>query len=97
MNMGYETIAFDMGGDLGRLALNRPDRLNSFTVQGQREVATALDEAGSDGAIRMLVSTGAGRAFCAGQDLSDRALAPGGDAVKPVSPGQSIKVALNAM
>jgi 2-(1,2-epoxy-1,2-dihydrophenyl)acetyl-CoA isomerase len=52
--------------------------LNSFTVQMHGEVAKALEEATS---ARALVLTGAGRGFCAGQDLSDRAVAPGGDGV----------------
>lgn len=76
--MTYETIAFNLSGGIARLTLDRPDRLNSFTVQMHEEVADALsrlDEA------RCLVLTGAGRGFCAGQDLNDRAVAPGGGAV----------------
>lgn len=76
--MTYETIAFNLSGGVARLTLDRPDRLNSFTVQMHEEVADALsrvDEA------RCLVLTGAGRGFCAGQDLNDRAVAPGGAAV----------------
>jgi len=72
--MAYETIQYRSEGGIARLTLNRPDRLNSFTVQMHEEVADALgrlDEA------RVLVVTGAGRGFCAGQDLNDRAVAPG--------------------
>jgi 2-(1,2-epoxy-1,2-dihydrophenyl)acetyl-CoA isomerase len=76
--MAYETIEFKLEGGVARLTLNRPDRLNSFTVQMHEEVADAL--ASLDGA-RCLVLTGAGRGFCAGQDLNDRAVAPGGAAV----------------
>jgi 2-(1,2-epoxy-1,2-dihydrophenyl)acetyl-CoA isomerase len=76
--MAYETIEFKLEGGIARLTLNRPDRLNSFTVQMHEEVADAL--ASLDGA-RCLVLTGAGRGFCAGQDLNDRAVAPGGAAV----------------
>jgi 2-(1,2-epoxy-1,2-dihydrophenyl)acetyl-CoA isomerase len=54
--------------------------LNSFTVQMHDEVSRAL-EAVSKSEARVLVLTGAGRGFCAGQDLSDRAVAPGGDGV----------------
>jgi 2-(1,2-epoxy-1,2-dihydrophenyl)acetyl-CoA isomerase len=60
------------------ITLNRPDRLNSFTVEMHAALAAALDEAASDPGCRALVLTGAGRGFCAGQDLADRAVAPGG-------------------
>ncbi|MEA3061618.1 MAG: 2-(1,2-epoxy,2-dihydrophenyl)acetyl-CoA isomerase [Sphingomonadales bacterium] len=72
--MAYETIEFKLEGGIARLTLNRPDRLNSFTVKMHEEVADALSKL--EGA-RVLVLTGAGRAFCAGQDLGDRAVAPG--------------------
>ncbi len=78
--MSYETILYEMRDGVGRLTLNRPDRLNSFTVQMHSEVSRALEVASKDGA-RALVLTGAGRGFCAGQDLNDRAVAPGGDGV----------------
>jgi 2-(1,2-epoxy-1,2-dihydrophenyl)acetyl-CoA isomerase len=79
--MAFETIELDIAGGVARLTLNRPDRLNSFTVQMHGEVAAALDQIEANDAVRTLVLTGAGRGFCAGQDLSDRAVAPGGDAV----------------
>jgi 2-(1,2-epoxy-1,2-dihydrophenyl)acetyl-CoA isomerase len=77
--MAYETILFDVEHGFARLTLNRPDRLNSFTVEMHGEVADALTRAERDDAIRALLLTGAGRGFCAGQDLSDRAVAPGAD------------------
>ena len=77
--MAYETILFDVANGAARLTLNRPDRLNSFTVQMHSEVADALSKVESDASIRALLLTGAGRGFCAGQDLSDRAVAPGAD------------------
>ena len=76
--MSFETILFSLEDGVARLTLNRPDRLNSFTVQMHGEVAQALEQAAR---ARVLVLTGAGRGFCAGQDLSDRAVAPGGDGV----------------
>jgi 2-(1,2-epoxy-1,2-dihydrophenyl)acetyl-CoA isomerase len=76
--MAHETVIFDLAAGVARLTLNRPDRLNSFTVQMHDEVASALDKAVGDGA-RVLVLTGAGRGFCAGQDLSDPAVRPGAD------------------
>ena len=72
--MAYETIDFKTDGAIARLTLNRPDRLNSFTVQMHEELRDSL---GSLGDARVLVLTGAGRGFCAGQDLNDRAVAPG--------------------
>jgi 2-(1,2-epoxy-1,2-dihydrophenyl)acetyl-CoA isomerase len=59
------------------LTLNRPARFNAFTVELHALLAAALDEAASDDAVRAIILTGAGRGFCAGQDLSDRAVAPG--------------------
>jgi 2-(1,2-epoxy-1,2-dihydrophenyl)acetyl-CoA isomerase len=76
--MAYETIEFKLAEGVARLTLNRPDRLNSFTVQMHEEVADALANLED---VRCLVLTGAGRGFCAGQDLNDRAVAPGGAAV----------------
>ena len=76
--MSYETILFDVSSGVAKLTLNRPDRLNSFTVQMHEEVARALGDLRD---ARVLVVTGAGRGFCAGQDLNDRAVAPGGEGV----------------
>jgi 2-(1,2-epoxy-1,2-dihydrophenyl)acetyl-CoA isomerase len=72
--MTYRTIEFTNEGGIARLTLNRPERLNSFTVEMHGEVADALHRLGD---ARVLVLTGAGRGFCAGQDLNDRAVAPG--------------------
>lgn len=72
--MAYETIDFKPGGPIARITFNRPDRLNSFTVQMHEEVRDALAAIGD---ARVLVLSGAGRGFCAGQDLNDRAVAPG--------------------
>ena len=73
----FETIQFVIADRVARLTLNRPDKLNSFTEAMHAEIRCALD--GLDAAIdageaRVLVITGAGRGFCAGQDLSDRAV-----------------------
>jgi 2-(1,2-epoxy-1,2-dihydrophenyl)acetyl-CoA isomerase len=56
------------------LTLNRPAALNSFTAKMNLELRTALEETAADAAIRALVITGAGRGFCAGQDLNDPAI-----------------------
>src|SRR5580658_2661804 len=78
--MTYETILFDLEGGVAHLTLNRPDKLNSFNVRMHEEVRHALD-AVRGGSARVLVLSGAGRGFCAGQDLADRAVAPGGQSV----------------
>ena len=72
--MAYETIEFKADGPIARITLNRPDRLNSFTAQMHEELRDALANLGD---ARVVVLTGAGRGFCAGQDLNDRAVAPG--------------------
>jgi 2-(1,2-epoxy-1,2-dihydrophenyl)acetyl-CoA isomerase len=79
--MSYQTILFEVSGGVARLTLNRPDRLNSFNVQMHGEVRDALAQLKNNSEARVLVFTGAGRGFCAGQDLGDRAVAPGGQGV----------------
>jgi 2-(1,2-epoxy-1,2-dihydrophenyl)acetyl-CoA isomerase len=72
--MRYETILFELFGPIARVTLNRPDRLNSFTAAMHEELRDALSNLED---ARVVVLTGAGRGFCAGQDLNDRAVAPG--------------------
>ena len=77
--MSEPTILFSLEGAVARITLNRPERLNAFNAQMHTELRAAL--AGLTGsAARALVIRGAGRAFCAGQDLEDRAVRPGGAA-----------------
>src|SRR5438552_8499382 len=86
--MRYESVKFETSNGIGRITLNRPDRLNSFTSAMHAEVRDALAAVKSDATMRVLLLTGAGRGFCAGQDLSDRAVAPGDT---PVDLGASIE------
>jgi len=72
--MNFETITFTVESGIARLTLNRPDKLNSFNSEMHAELRVALDRIQDDKAIRVLVLSGAGRAFCAGQDLADRAM-----------------------
>jgi 2-(1,2-epoxy-1,2-dihydrophenyl)acetyl-CoA isomerase len=76
--MPYETIKLDIDATthVATITLNRPDKLNSFTRTMHRELASALGEVEGAGA-RALVLTGAGRGFCAGQDLADLDFTPG--------------------
>jgi 2-(1,2-epoxy-1,2-dihydrophenyl)acetyl-CoA isomerase len=68
------TILVASNGGLTTLTLNRPDKLNSFNEAMHAELRTALEHCAADTGCRAVLLTGAGRAFCAGQDLSDRAM-----------------------
>jgi 2-(1,2-epoxy-1,2-dihydrophenyl)acetyl-CoA isomerase len=92
--MAFETIEFSVENGAARLTLNRPDRLNSFTVQMHGEIAEALTKVEQDKSVRTLLITGSGRGFCAGQDLSDRAVAPGG---ATVDLGESVEKRYNPL
>jgi 2-(1,2-epoxy-1,2-dihydrophenyl)acetyl-CoA isomerase len=63
-------------GAVRTLSLNRPAALNSFTTEMHAELMAALELAAKDDGVRCVVLTGAGRAFCAGQDLADPSVAP---------------------
>ena len=60
----FESIIVDHHGSIARITLNRPDRLNSFTAAMHEELKNAIDEIGD---AKVVVLTGAGRGFCAGQ------------------------------
>ncbi|MEO6353765.1 MAG: 2-(1,2-epoxy-1,2-dihydrophenyl)acetyl-CoA isomerase PaaG, partial [Burkholderiaceae bacterium] len=70
--MTFENICFEVQGSIARLTLNRPHKMNSFNAAMHAELRVALDLVQEDKAIRVLVLTGTGRGFCAGQDLSDK-------------------------
>ncbi|MDP3538026.1 MAG: 2-(1,2-epoxy-1,2-dihydrophenyl)acetyl-CoA isomerase PaaG [Azonexus sp.] len=72
--MIFDNIKFEVQDGIARLTLNRPDKLNSFTDDMHAELRVALDSIQADMSVRVLVLTGAGRAFSAGQDLGDRAM-----------------------
>ena len=86
--MSYQHILFASDGGIARLTLNRPDRLNSFNDAMHAEARDALARVAADATVRVLLLTGAGRGFCAGQDLGDRAVAPG---AAPVDLGASVE------
>ena len=75
-----DTILFELKDNIARLTLNRPDKLNSFNEAMHVEIREALNQVKENGA-RVLLITGAGRAFCAGQDLGDRQTKPGESSV----------------
>ncbi len=71
--MNFNNIKFEIREGVATLTLNRPKSLNSFTSDMHAEVRTAMQQVIEDAQVRCLVITGAGRGFCAGQDLGDRA------------------------
>ena len=88
--MTEPTIRLDRDGLVARITLNRPDRLNSFTRAMHAELRGAL---GNLSDARVVVLTGAGRGFCAGQDLNDRAVAPG----EAVDLGETVEESWNPL
>jgi enoyl-CoA hydratase/carnithine racemase len=71
--MAYETILYEVADNILTITLNRPDKLNAFNGTMQAEIIDAFDQADRDDTIRAIIVTGAGRAFCAGADLSSGA------------------------
>lgn len=67
--MPYEQIQYDLLDNILTITLNRPDKLNAFTHIMRDELIDAFDRADEDDAVRAIIITGAGRAFCAGADL----------------------------
>lgn len=88
--MTYESIAVSNENGIARITLNRPDRLNSFTRAMHGELRDALADLGQ---TRVVILTGAGRGFCAGQDLNDRAVAPG----EAVDLGETVEESWNPL
>ncbi|MDO8330021.1 MAG: crotonase/enoyl-CoA hydratase family protein [Fluviicoccus sp.] len=68
--MDYQTLRYEVADRILTLTLNRPDQLNSFTVEMANELEHAFRRASEDDDVGAIVVTGAGRAFCAGMDLS---------------------------
>lgn len=78
--LGYTHVEFAIDAGLAILTLNRPDRLNSFNTEMHAEVKQVFETIKHDSGVRCLLITGSGRGFCAGQDLSDRAVSATGEA-----------------
>lgn len=92
--MSFETITLNIEAGVALLILNRPDQLNSFNAQMHADVRQALKQVRQDPEVRVLLLTGEGRGFCAGQDLGDRNVAPGAEAPDL---GQSIEQFYNPL
>src|SRR5690606_1968 len=69
-DMAYNTLLWEVEDRVLTLTLNRPDQMNAFTVEMAHELIDAFERASEDDAVGAIVVTGAGRAFCAGMDLS---------------------------
>ncbi len=67
--MTFDQIAYEVDGPVATITLDRPDRLNAFTVQMMHEIIEAFDRADGDDTVRAVILTGRGRGFCAGADL----------------------------
>ena len=65
-----QTLRYEVQDGIATITLHRPEKLNAFTAQMRDELIAALDETDADDAVRAVIVTGAGRAFCAGADLS---------------------------
>lgn len=81
MPVPHEFIVVEIAAGVMTITLNRPAVLNSFNAQMARELRAALEDARADKTVRAVMLTGAGRAFCAGQDLSDVPVTTGGEAL----------------
>lgn len=74
--MSESLVVVSQSGAVQTITLNRPAALNSFTTELHAQLLAALNAAANDASVRCVVLTGAGRGFCAGQDLADPAVAP---------------------
>ena len=86
----FEALLYALDGGVATVTLKRPERLNTFTALMRDELVAAFDAADADDAVRAVIVTGAGRAFCAGQDLADPAIAP------DLTPGATQKACSNS-
>ena len=85
--MAYQEIIYEVSEQIATITLNRPEKLNAFTNRMLKEIISAFDESDADDNVLAVIVTGAGRAFCAGADLSSggETFAKGGSDVKATS------------
>lgn len=91
-----ESVILERVGAVATVTLNRPDKLNTFTTEMTSALSEIFSALERDPACRAILLTGAGRGFCAGQDLSERTVAPGSAAAK-VDVGESIERRFNPL
>lgn len=68
--MDFQDIAYEVSEGIATITLNRPDKMNAFTGRMMHEIIAALDATDADDSVKVVIFTGAGRAYCAGADLS---------------------------
>ena len=90
-----DSVLVERNGPVIVITLNRPDRLNAFSTDMTTLLSAAFEAAEHDTSCRAILVTGAGRGFCAGQDLSERAVAPGKS--ERVDVGHSIETRFNPL
>jgi len=95
--MSYETILCEVQDGILTITLHRPDQLNAFTRQMRLDLVDALDRADRDDAVKAVIVTGAGRAFCAGADLSGGSFGGAATAAIPLRPDGTPDYANQAM
>ncbi len=86
--MSYEQIRYEAADDVLTITLHRPERMNAFTAEMCGELIDAIDRADADDSVRVIIVTGAGKAYCAGADLGS-----GGDTFDAPAKGYSEKIA----
>ncbi|WP_334143801.1 crotonase/enoyl-CoA hydratase family protein [Rhabdothermincola sp.] len=87
--MDFAQILYDVDGPVATITMNRPERLNAFTITMQQEMVAALDLADADDGVRAVIVTGAGKGFCAGADLAGGGETFDADAVAEATGGAS--------
>ena len=92
--MKFNAILLDISGGIATITLNRPDKLNSFTSEMHADLKQAMQIIQADHSVRVLMITGAGRGFCAGQDLSERMMGTG---EQPADVGSSLEKNYNPL
>ena len=97
--MTFETVLYDAQDGVARIRLNRPHRLNAMVPQLMRDLHAALQGAASEPAVRVVLLSGEGRAFCAGDDLKESARGHGdiGEVRRFVDEIQQVTVAIKSM
>ena len=92
--MSYNTIEYRVADGVGTLTLNRPESLNSFTVEMHGELRAVIKDIKNDAGVRCVLLTGNGKGFCAGQDLNDRTVSADQG---PVDLGDSVEKNYNPL
>src|SRR3989441_8227894 len=89
---GYDRVLVEIAGGIGTVTLNRPEKLNAFDGAQCRDLHEALRMLAGSEAVRVIVITGAGRAFCAGADLS----VLGADGASLVAAGKDVALTIRS-